>query len=81
MSELKTDYAHIKFRVCTIDPGFEWTCFSRSGHVLGFVAYNREWREYEYCPNPGTAYTHQCHDDIADFLEQLNIKKKGIKNE
>ena len=79
--ELKTDYKFIKFRVCTIDVNIEFTCFSKKGEVLGFVAYHGKWKEYEFIPNLNTGYTYQCCDDISDFLKQLNTKKQEIKNE
>lgn len=76
MSELRYKYKYIKFVTCTMFPEFEYTCFDKKGNALGFVGYNEKWKEHEYHPNPDTAYTVECHLDIADFLGQLNKEKK-----
>ena len=69
-------YKHIKFVRCTLIPEFEHSCFDKKGNCLGFVGYNDRWKEHEYCPNPGTAYTVECCADIADFLANINIERK-----
>ena len=79
MNDLKMDYKFLKFRVCTVSDKLDYTCFSKRGEVLGFVAYHGKWKEYEYLPEPNTGYTHQCHDDISDFLKQLNaIRREDV---
>lgn len=76
---LKTDYRFIKFRVSTLSPNpdVRYVCFDKKRNVIGEVTYNNRFKEHEYAPFSGTAYTVECCTDIADFLRQLNRPPAG----
>lgn len=51
---------------------------SRNGGnaVLGRVEWMTRWKEYEYIPEPDTAYTVECLRDLADFVGKMNAARK-----
>lgn len=67
---MKTKYKYIHF-------DFEassktWQCWAnKPEHYLGFVEWEKLWREWQYVPADHTAYTQTCLLDIADFMSQL----------
>jgi outer membrane PBP1 activator LpoA protein len=76
MSELKTKYKHIEFVV----NANEWICIAHSTQAkLGTIQFHRYWKTHVYLPE-NSLYSPDCLRDIADFLEQLNKKKKEQNN-
>jgi hypothetical protein len=68
----KTKYKYIHFEPIRKDEGPGWYCFSNLGkNCLGLVEWYARWKQWQYVPAPKTAYTSECHRDIADFMDQL----------
>ena len=66
---MKTVYKYINF---VIGLPNEWTVWNnKSDDYLGVIVYNKRWKEWEFIPEPNTAYTTQCLLDLADFIKQL----------
>jgi hypothetical protein len=71
---MKTIYKHIEFKQSVDNV---WHCGNPKADVyLGFFEYVKEWKCYQFVPQPNTAYTVECLEDIAHFISQLD----GMKN-
>jgi hypothetical protein len=72
---MKTKYKYIYFR-----KSFEllhgqrtYGCINtKSGHKLGYVGWNANWRQYCYYPTAQAVYSAGCLDDISHFISQLS---------
>lgn len=72
---MKTKYKYIEF-TNTGPAALPWVCRNwRNGTELGYVRYYPKWKEWEFLPDDGMAFTVECCRDIADFLDQLNKEK------
>lgn len=40
----------------------------RQNQLLGIVEWDAKWRQFEFVPAMGTAFTHDCLSAIAEFL-------------
>ena len=65
-------YKHIRFEEIQ---GFMVCRSNHGGAVLGRVEWFAKWREHEFIPEPGTAYTVECLRDLADFVGKMNARK------
>lgn len=55
-----------------IKVGPVWACQTNlSEELLGHCRYFARWGKWEFDPEPGTGFTHDCLQDIAHFLNQL----------
>lgn len=55
-----------------------WTVFNkRDGEALGLVQWFSRWRCYIFCPEPGTVFSNECLEDLADFPEAKTKEYKG----
>lgn len=89
MSELKTRYKYINFRVINELSGRKtkvWGCFNNNDDELPLfeIKWYGRWRQYCSFFDPLLHFNeivmnNSCHRDIADFLDQINkrIKQKG----
>ena len=66
-------YKHIRFDVIE---GFTVCRSTHGGAVLGRVEWVDRWREYEFIPEPETAYTVECLRDMADFVGKMNSGRR-----
>lgn len=46
---------------------------------LGEIKWNPGYRKYAFYPSKKTFYEEDCLRDIAEFLEQLKVRKDDIK--
>ncbi len=71
---MKTQYKYIEFVM--VDD--RWVCRNRkSRRVLCEVERLNQWRQYvTSLVDPDAIFSHECHTDIAHFLQQLNEEKK-----
>lgn len=54
-----------------------WLCINvRMQDTIGVVEWYPTWRQYIYAPEGATVYSAGCLDNIKDFLDQLNGKRK-----
>lgn len=81
--ELKTEYRHLRF--CSIntellDGKILWNCRNtRTNDLLGGVDYYEEWGKYVFwSANNKSVFDSSCLRDIADFMDQLNKRKKHV---
>ncbi len=44
----------------------------RTGALLGTVEWHEKWRQFEFVPQFGTAYTWDCLVALGAFLQDLN---------
>ena len=53
--------------------GPQWLCYTNSDahDLLGHCRFYQRWHQWEFCPEPGTGFTHDCLQDLAHFLSQL----------
>lgn len=72
--EMKTKYKFIEFHQSTlITDRVIWDVYNHKyKQLLGFLEYNKKWKEWEFMPSEGTGWTIQCLIDVADFIKQLN---------
>lgn len=71
---MNATYKHLRFE----EIGGNTVCRSNhSGGVLGHVDWHARWREYEFVPEPDTAYTLECLRDLADFVGKMNAARRG----
>ena len=71
---MKTRYRFIHF----INIGYDWYCYTNSKPAknLGFCEFYQAWKQWQFVPSDGTAYTSECCRDIAHFLDQLKEQPK-----
>ncbi len=51
-----------------------WECKNaKSGTVLGIVKWYGPWRQYCYFPTVQAVYSAGCLNDMADFINQLEM--------
>lgn len=58
-------------------PEGAWRVFTRKGAVLGTIEWHAEWRQFEFAPQFGTAYTHDCLAAMGKFLQEQNVAAKA----
>jgi len=46
--------------------------------ILGEIAYNTRWKQFEFCPCENTAYTPECLRDLYKFLVEISTKKAEL---
>ena len=66
-------YKHIRFEDIA---GFTVCRSNHGGAVLGRVEWFASWKEHEFVPESGTAYTVECLRDIAHFVGRMNTERK-----
>lgn len=49
-----------------------WLVTTKRKEILGTIERNERWRQFEFVPDTGTAYTHDCLAAMSVFLRQLN---------
>ena len=53
-----------------------WRVFTRKGVILGTIEWHAKWRQFEFVPQFGTAYTHDCLAAMSKFLCEQNAAAK-----
>lgn len=71
---MTANYKHIRFEEIQ---GFTVCRSNHGGAVLGRVEWMARWKEYEFIPEPDTAYTVECLRDLADFVGKMNAARKS----
>lgn len=46
------------------------------GERLGLIAWYGPWRQYVFCPQPSTFWSHDCLAKVEEFLIKLNGEYK-----
>jgi hypothetical protein len=57
-----------------------WLVMSKSQDArLGRIAWDGKWRQYVFEPDMGTIWSHDCLEDVRQFLKNANDehKRKG----
>ena len=73
---MKTVYRFIKF-ACHPDIPDVWVCYSKSQNVpLGGCEWYAPWKQFVFSADMSSLFSHDCLNDISDFLRQLNAAKK-----
>lgn len=72
---MKTKYRYISF--VPAGDGL-WLCFNtKAGDVLMIIEYYKPWKQWVSSGTvPDAVFSHDCHTNIAHFLQQLNEKDK-----
>lgn len=76
---MKTKYKFINFELIeTKTKTGMWKCLNNRGDsLLGFIKWYPSWRQYCYFTMEQEAvYSKGCLEDIIDFINQLNAKRK-----
>ena len=73
---MKTEYKYIYFEKLP-NPGkktMKWVCKNRDNRIVGYVIWWGGWWKYVYSVPAvlNVILDDKCHDDISDFLKQLN---------
>jgi len=67
---MKTRFRYIHF---VREDGL-WTCRNnRTDGDLGYVTWDREWKQYVFWPEGGIAFSHDCLTNISTFLKERNV--------
>lgn len=77
---MKTKYKYIEFNILEKKEKTDvWQCINiKYGTILGIIKWYYPWRQYiYYSMSSDIFYSKSCHDDISDFLDQVNKNKKG----
>lgn len=55
-----------------------WAIYARDGSVLGGIEWYARWRQFEFLPQQGAAFSWDCLKALSEFLVELNeTKRKG----
>ena len=54
------------------DEGDKWDVWSKKGDWLGAVKWSARWKQYVFEPTEYSAFSHDCLDGMATFLQSLN---------
>lgn len=78
--EIKTKSKYMKFSVRESLPKFglkEVVCAhnKNSGYLLGCFEYYKKWREWQFVPQDGMAFTEECLADLTNVCKELNEQK------
>lgn len=71
MAEMKTEYKRITF-VGAHDGAGSWVCFNSKQELLGYVEYDKEWKQWVSVLDNDIKFSGSCHTDMAHFINQLN---------
>lgn len=52
----------------------QWTLTTRRGEVLGVLDWNERWRQFEFVPAFGSAFTSDCMRPLSDLLDKLTAE-------
>ena len=56
-----------------------WVIRAKTGDVLGIVAWFPRWRQFEFEPRDGAAFSWDCLKALSEFLVELNEEKRAAK--
>jgi hypothetical protein len=71
-------YKYIRFEEIK---GFTVCRSNYGGAVLGRVEWIERWKEFEFIPERGTAYTVECLRDLSDFVGKMNTERKATAHD
>ena len=77
---LKTKYEHIHFQKTPRGKTY-YVRLNKGYFVVGLIDHYKSWKKYTMGFFQGYVFDENCLRDIADFLDQLNDRLKGTKNE
>jgi len=52
---------------------------TKAEELLGQIKYYSKWREYEFYPHLGTAWSWDCLRDLSGFIKELNDQRKASR--
>jgi len=53
-----------------------WVISKNRGGILGEIKWYYKWRQYCFYPSDGTLFNKGCMQEIINFMEKLNVKRK-----
>lgn len=58
-----------------------WSCRNNNGgYELGFVKWYPQWRQYAFYPAEGTVFNQSCIEDILNFFNKLERRRRAQQN-
>ena len=62
----------------TAEPlGDEWVVHATNGDLLGGVLWYARWRQFEFVPRAGAAFSWDYLKALSEFLVELNEARRG----
>ena len=77
---MKIEYKYIRFELIECKPKTDVYAIRNINSlvIIGYISWNRAWRQYCFDTQAGMTFSASCLNDISDFIKQLMDKRNLV---